>query len=73
MRRRRTCRPRGGGIPRPAVCPAWPGPGNKAAQLDWLEKLKVYAFRKHGRVEGHPELDQHPPAEGAAGSERGEA
>lgn len=48
-------------------------PGNKAAQLDWLKKLKVYAFRKHGRVEGHPELDQHPPAEGAAGAERGTA
>lgn len=48
-------------------------PRNKAAQLDWLKKLKVYAFRKHGRVEGHPELDQHPPAEGAAGAERGEA
>lgn len=48
-------------------------PGNTAAQLDWLEKLKDYAFRKHGRVEGHPELDQRPPAEGAAGAERGEA
>ena len=48
-------------------------PRNKAAQLDWLKKLKVYAFRKHGRVEGHSELDQHPPAEGAAGAERGKA
>ncbi len=48
-------------------------PGDEAAQLDWLKKLKDYAFRKHGRVEGHPELDQRPPAESAAGAERGEA
>ncbi|BDI06127.1 AAA family ATPase [Sphaerotilus microaerophilus] len=32
--------------------------GDSKAQLDWLKKLKAYAFRKHGHIEGHPELSQ---------------
>ncbi len=32
--------------------------GDSKAQLGWLKKLKAYAFRKHGHVEGHPELAQ---------------
>jgi MoxR-like ATPase len=33
-------------------------PKDEVEQLEQLKRLKAYAFRKHGHVEGHPELSQ---------------
>lgn len=33
-------------------------PGDTPEQLKWLVRLNTYVLRKHGRVEGHPELAQ---------------
>lgn len=35
-------------------------PEDALEQLKWLERLNTYVLRKHGRVEGHPELAQRP-------------
>ena len=35
-------------------------PGDTPGQLTWLARLNTYVYRKHGQVEGHPELTQRP-------------
>jgi hypothetical protein len=35
-------------------------PHDTAGQLTWLQRLNTYVYRKHGHVEGHPELAQRP-------------
>ena len=35
-------------------------PADTPGQLTWLARLNTYVYRKHGHVEGHPELTQRP-------------
>lgn len=41
-------------------------PGDTAEQLRLLDRLARYAYRKHGRVEGHPQIAQQHDAAGPA-------
>jgi MoxR-like ATPase len=43
---------------------------NKDEQLKWLKRLSHFAYRKHGKVEGHPELDQPEQSEPDAAAPR---